>query len=203
MTFKSQYEHYDYSDDGQVLWTTETHWPDPRVQIGAISQLTTTLKFMPQIYVLPMRDPFNAAKAISTAANLTNNRVAMCVGVGWQKSEFDILGQKFENRGQRTDEILAIDADCVAHFALFPDIDEICAMLESGKNVVTTAGLLYPKYFGDELVERLERACKKGGVVEGDPSYHCSLFHANSFEQMAPEDDCHRYARCQWDCRCL
>ena len=64
----------------------------------------------------------------------------------------------------KLEDVLALDADCVAHFALFPDIDEICAMLESGKNVVTTAGLLYPKYFGDELVNRLEAACKQGGV---------------------------------------
>lgn len=64
----------------------------------------------------------------------------------------------------KLEDILALDADCVAHFALFPDIDEICAILESGKNVVTTAGLLYPKYFGGELVDRLEAACKKGGV---------------------------------------
>ena len=108
VTFKSQYEHYDYSDDGAVLWTTETHWPDPWVQIGAISQVTKTLKFVPQIYVLPMRDPFNVAKAISTAANLTNNRIKLGVGVGWQKSEFNILGQTFENRGKRTDEMLEV-----------------------------------------------------------------------------------------------
>lgn len=59
--------------------------------------------------------------------------------------------------------ILAMDADCVNYSALWNDVDLVCRMLESGKNVVTTAGLLYPKFFGPALVDRLEAACAKGG----------------------------------------
>jgi hypothetical protein len=36
-------------------------------------------------------------------------------------------------------------------------------LLESGKNVVTTVGYVYPKAYGRELVERFERACAAGG----------------------------------------
>lgn len=61
------------------------------------------------------------------------------------------------------DEILAMDADCVSYMALWTDVDLICRMLESGKNVVTTTSMLYPKFFGTETVERLEAACRKGG----------------------------------------
>jgi len=63
---------------------------------------------MSTVYVLPMRDPFSAAKAISTAARLSNNRVVLGAGIGWQKSEFDLTGQEFANRGKRTDEMLDI-----------------------------------------------------------------------------------------------
>jgi len=62
------------------------------------------------------------------------------------------------------DRVLAMDADCVSYMALWPDVDLICRMLESGKNVVTTSGLLYPRFFGQELVDRLEAACGKGGT---------------------------------------
>lgn len=62
------------------------------------------------------------------------------------------------------DAVLAMDADCVSFMGLWPDVDLICRMLESGKNVVTTSGLLYPKFFGPQLVERLESACRRGGV---------------------------------------
>lgn len=59
--------------------------------------------------------------------------------------------------------ILKMDADCVSYMALWNDVDLVCRILESGKNVVTTAGLLYPKFFGQELVDKLEAACRKGG----------------------------------------
>lgn len=108
ITFESQYQAYDYSKDAAVLWYPETHWPDPWVEIGALSQVTTTLKFMSTVYVLPMRDPFSAAKAVSTAARLSNNRVVLGAGIGWQKSEFDLAHQPFSDRGKRTDEMLDI-----------------------------------------------------------------------------------------------
>jgi probable F420-dependent oxidoreductase len=108
ITFETQYQAYDYSKDSVVLWYPETHWPDVWVQIGALSQITTKLKFTTGVYVLPMRDPFTAAKAISTAAFLSNNRVVLGVGVGWQKDEFDLVGQDFHTRGRRTDEMLEI-----------------------------------------------------------------------------------------------
>ncbi|MGH8445673.1 MAG: NAD(P)H-dependent amine dehydrogenase family protein [Solimonas sp.] len=61
------------------------------------------------------------------------------------------------------DEALRMDVDCVSYMALWPDVDLICRFLESGKNVVTTSGLLYPKFFGPELVARLDAACMRGG----------------------------------------
>ncbi|HEY3699692.1 MAG TPA: TIGR03619 family F420-dependent LLM class oxidoreductase [Spongiibacteraceae bacterium] len=108
VTFATQYESYPYSADGRVLWYPETHWPDPWVQVAALSQVTTTLKFMSSVYVLPIRDPFSAAKAISTAARISNDRIMLGVGVGWQESEFDLVGQSFRNRGGRTDEMLTV-----------------------------------------------------------------------------------------------
>ena len=108
VTFATQYEAYDYSDDSQVLWYPETHWPDPWVQIGALAQITTRLKFLNTIYVLPMRDPLNAAKAISTAVRISNDRVVLGVGIGWQETEFRIAGQSFKDRGKRTDEMLQV-----------------------------------------------------------------------------------------------
>jgi hypothetical protein len=69
------------------------------------------------------------------------------------------------------DEILALDADCVVHMSQMaldprPHLDDICRILESGKNVVTTVltDLIYPVVMGPEVVERLEAACKAGGA---------------------------------------
>ena len=72
------------------------------------------------------------------------------------------------------DEILATDADVVIHTPLpslvygdDPDTDvrNFCALLASGKNVITTVGYMYPKVYGPELTERLEEACREGGTT--------------------------------------
>jgi len=67
------------------------------------------------------------------------------------------------------DAILAIDADCVLYMPQgemnpMGALDDICALLESGKNVVSTAvtALIYPSAMGDEVVARLEQACTAG-----------------------------------------
>src|SRR5258706_3783043 len=70
-----------------------------------------------------------------------------------------------------SDEVIALDADCVFYAArgeLDPmrAIDDICRLLESGKNVVSTAvtGLIYPKSFGPAVCDRIEKACRVGNA---------------------------------------
>jgi len=102
--------HYPYTDDGRPFWAAEDPFPDPWVLIAAMAQETTRLRFMTYVFVLPMRDPFNVAKAVSTAAVLSNNRVVLGVGVGWMEEEFTLTGQAFQGRGRRTDEMIEIIA---------------------------------------------------------------------------------------------
>jgi hypothetical protein len=75
------------------------------------------------------------------------------------------------------DKFLSVDADCVAYFATDfgrdadAVIDEMCRMLESGRNVVTSTMpvLVYPPAAPPEALARLEAACAKG-----DASFFCS-----------------------------
>jgi 2,4-diaminopentanoate dehydrogenase len=69
------------------------------------------------------------------------------------------------------DAILALDADCVSHNAtgdLRPReaVEEMCRILESGKNVVSTSvvSLVYPPVAELRAVTKLEAACEKGGT---------------------------------------
>lgn len=66
--------------------------------------------------------------------------------------------------------VLAMQADCVLYAPLLSDVDEICRILESGKNVVTPTGFSFVK---DPLIAgKLDAACRKGGV-----SFHGSGIH--------------------------
>ncbi|HVJ97170.1 MAG TPA: dihydrodipicolinate reductase [Acidimicrobiia bacterium] len=62
------------------------------------------------------------------------------------------------------DEILALDADCVNYAPLYFDVDEMCAILRSGKNLVTPAGFAYPLSRDPDETARLEAACRDGGT---------------------------------------
>lgn len=71
------------------------------------------------------------------------------------------------------DAALSLDVDCVLHMPLPSqrygddpgrDLEDLCRMLRSGRNVVTTVGYLYPRAYGSEIADRLEAACEEGGV---------------------------------------
>jgi probable F420-dependent oxidoreductase len=99
---------YPYTLDGTPWWTPGTDWPDPWVTIGAMAAVTSRLRFTTNVYVLPLRDVFSAAKTVGTAAVLSGGRVALGIGAGWMREEFDLVGQPFERRGRRMEEQVAI-----------------------------------------------------------------------------------------------
>ena len=99
---------YPYTHDAEPRWEAPAPWPDPWVSIGAMAAVTERLRFLTGIYVLPLRNPFLVAKALGTAAILSNYRVTLGFGVGWMKEEFDHLEQSFRNRGKRADEMLEV-----------------------------------------------------------------------------------------------
>jgi alkanesulfonate monooxygenase SsuD/methylene tetrahydromethanopterin reductase-like flavin-dependent oxidoreductase (luciferase family) len=105
ITTKDQVDEYLYQDSGNILWNPDTHWPDPWVLTAALAQATTRLHFLSTIYILPLREPLSAAKALSTAVFMSQERVTLGAGVGWQKAEFEMAGQDFHTRGKRADEM--------------------------------------------------------------------------------------------------
>jgi len=64
------------------------------------------------------------------------------------------------------DALVALPADCVLHMPSRPDLDEVCRLLASGKNVVTTCSELFHPHrsLDADDVARLEAACAEGGV---------------------------------------
>ncbi|MFV1366212.1 MULTISPECIES: NAD(P)H-dependent amine dehydrogenase family protein [Mycolicibacterium] len=63
------------------------------------------------------------------------------------------------------EEILALDADCVLYAPQFTDIDDVCRLLESGKNVATPSFLFHPRRIAEPDRDRLLAACQKGGAT--------------------------------------
>jgi probable F420-dependent oxidoreductase len=99
---------YPYAADGAPIWQPDTAWPDPWVLIGAMAAVTTTLRFGTNIYIAPARNPFVVAKAVGTAAVISQDRVGLGVAAGWMREEFELMGQEYANRGRRLDEMIEV-----------------------------------------------------------------------------------------------
>ncbi|MET7736664.1 dihydrodipicolinate reductase [Streptomyces sp. NPDC005402] len=65
----------------------------------------------------------------------------------------------------RLDDVLALGADCVLYMPRTADLDELCALLASGANVVATTGGFHHSAGLDPAVRcRVEAACEQGGT---------------------------------------
>ena len=121
---------YPYTPDGVPLFSPDEDWPDPWVAVGAMSAVTTRLRFLTNVYVLPLRNPFVVAKAVGTAAYLSRGRVGLGIGAGWMAEEFELMGQPFARRGKRMDEMVEVvrtlwRGGMVEHHGEFYDFDPV------------------------------------------------------------------------------
>lgn len=81
---------------------------DPFVAMGFAAARTTTLRLIPNIVVLPYRNPFVVAKSGATLDLISDGRFILGVGVGYLKREFAALGVDFDERGKLFDEALEV-----------------------------------------------------------------------------------------------
>jgi probable F420-dependent oxidoreductase len=121
---------YPYREDGQRPWEAPDHWPDNWVAMAAMGAVTKRLRFFTGVYVVPMRHPFHLAKAIGTAAVLTDYRVSLGIGLGWMRDEFALLGERFDDRAARTSEMIEVmrklwTGEMVEHHGRFYDFDRL------------------------------------------------------------------------------
>ena len=64
------------------------------------------MRFSNAVYVAPARPLLEVAKQVATASVISDGRVLLAVGAGWMREEFELLGQGFDNRGKRLDEMI-------------------------------------------------------------------------------------------------
>jgi len=99
---------YPYTPDGVPGFTPDTPWPEPFAAVAAMAAVTKRLRFATMVYILPLRNPVEVAKATATLDVLTGGRFILGSGAGWMKEEFDQLGVEFKTRGARFDESIEV-----------------------------------------------------------------------------------------------
>jgi probable F420-dependent oxidoreductase len=81
---------------------------DPFVAMAYAAATTTRLRLIPNIVVLPYRNPFIVAKAGATLDLLSGGRFTLAVGAGYLKREFAALGVDYDERNEVFDDALAV-----------------------------------------------------------------------------------------------
>ena len=62
------------------------------------------------------------------------------------------------------EQIVALDADCIFFARLGQDLDMVCRLLRSGKNVVSSVGPFFPTERSRAQFDMIEAACRDGGT---------------------------------------
>ncbi|BDB39950.1 MULTISPECIES: LLM class F420-dependent oxidoreductase [Mycobacterium] len=81
---------------------------DPFVALGFAAAKTSTLRLIPNIVVLPYRNPFVVAKSGATLDLLSEGRFTLAVGVGYLRREFAALGVDYDERAALFEEALEV-----------------------------------------------------------------------------------------------
>ncbi len=81
---------------------------EPLVLMGYLSAVTTKIEFATSVLVLPQRQAALVAKQASTISILSKRQIRLGVGSGWNEIEFNSLGYKFSNRGERIEDQIKV-----------------------------------------------------------------------------------------------
>ena len=98
---------YPYAPDGRLPGSPGGALPDPLIWIAAMAAVTTRLRFMTGVIILPLRHPLVLAQQVATLDHMSGGRIELGIGVGWLEEEFEAVGVPFEKRGPRSDEYIA------------------------------------------------------------------------------------------------
>ena len=76
--------------------------------IGAVAAITERVRLAPSVLIAPYRHPLTVAHQFATLDVLSNGRLIMTAGSGWDRQEFAAVGADFEHRGALTEECVEI-----------------------------------------------------------------------------------------------
>ena len=93
--------------DWSGFFDVDSEFHEPFVFFGYLAALTR-LELVTGILILPQRQTALVAKQSAELDILTGGRFRLGVGIGWNKVEYEALGQSFADRGRRIDEQIAL-----------------------------------------------------------------------------------------------
>ncbi len=99
---------YPYTPDGSRGFLDGKAFIEAFVLAGALSAVTTTLRFNFFVLKLPIRPPALVAKQAGSLAALFGNRLGLGVGTSPWPEDYELMDVPFAKRGRRMDECIEI-----------------------------------------------------------------------------------------------
>ena len=102
---------YPYSESGEFAWTADgsTDCMEQFTLLAWLAAVTTRIRLLTSVIVVPHRNPLFMAKSLATTDTLSHGRVIVGCGTGWMREEFEALNvEDFDARGRVTDEYLRV-----------------------------------------------------------------------------------------------
>jgi probable F420-dependent oxidoreductase len=98
---------YPYSDSGEFPSGTQVDRHEQLMEAMYIATVTTKLRIVTSVMVVPHRPAMLTAKLVATLDVLSKGRLTLGIGVGWMEEEFLAVGTPpFAERGAVTDEYM-------------------------------------------------------------------------------------------------
>ena len=157
-------------------YTEKEPFHDPLVMFAYLAAITRRIEFVTGILILPQRQTVLVARQAADLDLLSQQRLRLGIGIGWNYVEYDAMGQDFNVRGKRVGEQIGLlrrlwSEELVSFKGSYDAIDR-AALNPRPKRVI-------PIWLGGFADVALQRAASIGdGFIFVDGA-------ANAFEQIA------------------
>ena len=99
---------YPYNETGEFVSSASGEYMEQLATVSYLAGVTSTIKLLTSVMVLPHRSPVLTAKILATIDVLSNGRLIVGCGVGWMREEFEAIdAPPYEERGAVSNEYLA------------------------------------------------------------------------------------------------
>jgi alkanesulfonate monooxygenase len=98
--------------------------------LAVAAGVTERVRLGTSILIMPLRNPVMLAKELATLQFLSENRMILGAGVGWNEKEYAALGVQKSERGKRTDEMLDIlvpllEGETITYHGRYYQVDDL------------------------------------------------------------------------------
>jgi probable F420-dependent oxidoreductase len=99
---------YDIEGRTKSIYPAQMPIIESFMMLSYAAAVTEKIGLGTEVLILPQRQPALVAKQVSSLDTLSDGRVRLGVGIGWQESEYEALGESFTTRGRRMDEAMEL-----------------------------------------------------------------------------------------------